>query len=316
MQLNFIFFAALLSVSALAAGSKKSSDDNSSKSFKSQDRTHIATIGEECKEILSLEKLIKFASNETELVDKTKNNATKVEEIKTKASAASIKLAPLLKNETLVEDCAIIAAAELLEHECKEILTLERLIALAANATEIADKTNNNATKIEEIKSKASSAASQVCRSCNILMQLSHHFSYIFERDDANLSIQLQVFNSNATLIEDCAIFFAAEKLERECKLLKELEKFTEFASNQTAVADKTKGNATATSEIEAKASEDATLLAILKGNSTLVSACQKLVTTETVNLECMLFLLLWKISDLSVSCYADFGLNQIPRQR
>jgi hypothetical protein len=124
------------------------------------------------------------------------------------------------------------------------------------------------------------------------------------------------MFNNNATLIEDCAILFAAEELERECKLLRELEKFIEFASNKTAVTDKTKGNATATSEIEAKASKDTTLLAGLKGNSTLVSECQKLVTTETVNLEGMLLLLLWKILNLLESCYVDFGLNQIPRRR
>jgi hypothetical protein len=185
MQLNFIFFAALLSGSVLANGSKKPSDDKSSKSSKSHHKTHLVTVGEECKEILALENLIKFVSNETELADKTKKNATKIDEIKTKASAASIKLTPLLKNETLAEDCAIIAAAERLEQECKEILTLEKLIAFAANETQLADKTDNNATKIEDIKSKASSAAGKVCRvegSCNILVHLPHHSYYVFGR--------------------------------------------------------------------------------------------------------------------------------------
>jgi hypothetical protein len=171
MQLNFIFFAALLSGSVLPNGSKKPSDDKSSKPSKSHHKTHLVTVGEECKEILALENQIKIASNETELADKTKNNATKIDEIKTKASAASIKLTPLLKNETLVEDCAIIAAAERLEHECKE--------------TQLADKSDNNATKIEDIKSKASSAASKVRRvegSCNILIHLSRHSYYAFGR--------------------------------------------------------------------------------------------------------------------------------------
>jgi hypothetical protein len=72
----------------------------------------------------------------------------------------------------------------------------------------------------------------------------------------------------------------------------------------------------TATGEVEAKASKDATLLAGLKENSTLVSECQKLVTTETVNLEGTSFLPLWKISNLLESCYADLALNQILRQR
>ena len=59
----------------------------------------------ECEEIKGLQKFIAFANNSTALVNDTKNNATKIDEIKAKSSKAATRLAKLQSNATLVADC-------------------------------------------------------------------------------------------------------------------------------------------------------------------------------------------------------------------
>lgn len=160
-------------------------------------------IESECKEIIILEKLELFASNATALADKTHNNATKISEIQAKASKDTSRLAALNGNLTLIQDCAIIAAAEKLARDCKEIAKLERFLAFAGNATAVASKAQNNDTKVTEIAAKASKDAAK-----------------------------LQTLESNSTLVSLCLIFDAAEKEKHECKLIKKLEKFIAFVDN------------------------------------------------------------------------------------
>ena len=66
---------------------------------------------------------------------------------------------------------------------CKEMNVLEHQVKLASNATKLAEKTNNNATKIAEIQAKASDAATQ-----------------------------LTTMQSNATLMSECSVIDAAQK--------------------------------------------------------------------------------------------------------
>jgi hypothetical protein len=256
----FSLFLALLCTSAVIAhGGSEMSKGKSEKSDKKHAHTHKTTIETECKEIIALEKLELFAANATELADKTHNNATKIAEIKTKASDGATRLAALKGNATLVKDCAIIAAAEELEHECREIEKLEKFIRFADNSTAVADKTKNNATKIAEIKAEASKDATE-----------------------------LQKLETNATLVKLCVILAAAEREKHECEEIKKLETFIAFADNSTAVADKTKNNGTKAADIHAQASRDATVLAKLKSNATLVFDCAALATSEMESLASM----------------------------
>ena len=50
---------------------------------------------------------------------------------------------------------------------------------------------------------------------------------------------------SNATLVSTCAVIDAAAKTEDTCDEMKSLQKLVALASNETALADKTKNNAT-----------------------------------------------------------------------
>jgi hypothetical protein len=254
----FTLLLALLCTSAvIAAGGSDAKKDKSEKSDKKhKDTHHKTTIETECKEILALEKLELLAANTTELADKTHSNATKIAEIKTKASDSATRLAALKGNSTLIKDCAIIAAAERLERDCKELEELEKFIKFADNSTAVADKTKNNATKIAEIKAEASKDATK-----------------------------LQNLETNSTLVKLCIIIAAAEREKHECEEIKKLETFIAFAGNSSAVADKTKNNATKAGEIEAQSSKDATVLAKLKSNATPVPDCAALEKSEAASL-------------------------------
>ncbi len=87
-----------------------------------------------------------------------------------------------------------------------------------------------------------------------------------------------------------CIIIAAAEREKHECEEIKKLETFIAFAGNSSAVADKTKNNVTKAEEIEAQASKDATVLAKLKSNATIVSHCAALEKSEAASLGGMAF--------------------------
>jgi len=236
MQLSNLFLAILFTTAAIADGSV------------SGKKHHRKTIKSECKEFFSLEHLELSAANTTALADKTQNNATKISEIQAKASKDASKLAALKSNLTLVEECAIFAAAEKLEHDCNEISRLDRFLAFAGNATAVAIKAQNNSTRIGEFAAKASKDAAK-----------------------------LEKLESNSTLVSLCPIFDAAEKEKHRCAEIKKLEKFIAFVDNSTALADKTQNNATRIDHFKAKASKDATRLAKLQSNATLVADCAAL---------------------------------------
>ncbi|KAE9371326.1 hypothetical protein N431DRAFT_545599 [Stipitochalara longipes BDJ] len=132
-----------------------------------------------------------------------------------------------------------------LERECDKIFSLEKLENLVANSTALAEVTHGNATKIAELQAKASQDASK-----------------------------LTDLKNNQTLIVECQILAAAEKLERDCLELLKLEEFLKFASNATEVSTKANNNGTRITEIAAEASQGSTKLQQLQSNSTLVAIC------------------------------------------
>jgi predicted nucleic acid-binding Zn-ribbon protein len=135
---------------------------------------------------------------------------------------------------------------------CREMASLNKLVALAANTTKLDEKAKNNATKIAEIQAKASDAATQ-----------------------------LSTMTSNATLVSTCAVIDAAEKTQNTCDEMNSLQKLVTLASNETALADKAKNNATKIAALEAKASTAATKLQTMTTNTTLVSACSAIASSK-----------------------------------
>lgn len=62
---------------------------------------------------------------------------------------------------------------------------------------------------------------------------------------------------------------------------MKSLQKLVTLASNQTALDEKTKNNATKAAALQAKASTAATKLDTLTSNTTLVSACSAIASSK-----------------------------------
>ena len=149
MQFSSLFLSLVLATAVVAKGDKNGT-------------TKAVTDKSMCKEMASLNQLVKLASNETKLADKTKNNATKIAEIQSKASDASTKLTTMSSNATLVSTCAVIDAAAKTEDECQSMKSLQKLVTLAGNDTSLADKAKNNQTKIDAIKAMATKAQTKL----------------------------------------------------------------------------------------------------------------------------------------------------------
>jgi vacuolar-type H+-ATPase subunit I/STV1 len=186
-----------------------------------------------------------LVANSTALAEVAHNNATKIGELQAKASQDAPKLAALKANQTLIVECDILAAEEKLEHDCFELLKLAHFLTFAANSSEVSNQAKNNATRISEIAAEASTSATK-----------------------------LQQLQSNATLVSLCFIVDAHEREKHQCEEIKKLEKFIDFANNSTALADKTRNNATRINEIKVESSKVAARLAKLQSNATLVSDC------------------------------------------
>lgn len=206
------------------------------------------STADECQQMKKLNGLVELAANTTKLDKVTKGNATKAAEIQAKASAASTELSTLQSNTTLVSACAVINAAQDEEDQCQETFILQKFVAFAANSTAVSAVTKDNATKAAEIQTKASAA-----------------------------STKLAELTSNSTLQAACP----AVAQKDECKMMSGLQKFVDVANNQTKLDKLTKGNTTKEDSIKAKAEVAQTKLTALMSNSTLVSACQALETSQ-----------------------------------
>jgi len=147
------------------------------------------------------------------------------------------------------------------DFECKEMAKLTKLTSLANNATalsELETKHNLTAAEISKIKDSA-----------------------------ANATTLLTKLQSNSTLVSQCAIVDAHEKVVQQCKEIATLKKLTAFANNATAMSElETKKNLTATevSKIKEAAANATTKLTKLQSNTTLVAACSTIKTTGKSN--------------------------------
>ncbi|EKD18728.1 hypothetical protein MBM_02970 [Drepanopeziza brunnea f. sp. 'multigermtubi' MB_m1] len=223
MQFQSILLSALFATSVVAKGDKVLSEKSM------------------CKQMHKLEKFVAFASNTTELELITNNNATKVTQLQAEASAAAQKLSTMQSNATLVADCAVVNAQAEEEDQCRETFALQQFVKFAANTTEVAAKTNNDATKIANIQAEASVAATK-----------------------------LQSLESNSTLQAACPAVLQKD----ECKAMMKIQKFVNKVENATTLAKLSKGDATKEQELKEKAAMAQTKLKQLQSNATFMAAC------------------------------------------
>ncbi|XMA19819.1 hypothetical protein WAI453_012610 [Rhynchosporium graminicola] len=202
------------------------------------------SVQSQCQQIRKLEWIVSLASNMTELQELTRNNTAKITEIQADASAASSKLTTLRSNATIVSECAVINAASEQEDQCFETFELQSFIAFAGNATAVAEKTGNNATRIAAIQGRVSDASSQ-----------------------------LKTLMSNSTLQAACPAILQKE----ECKSVMRIENFISKAGNQTVLDQVTKGNSTLVNEIKEEVKKAEKQLEDVRGNKTFVDACMKM---------------------------------------
>jgi glutamine amidotransferase PdxT len=165
--------------------------------------------------------------------------------------------------------------------QCRQLDQMQHLVELAANTTRLDHKTHSNSTKIAAIQAKASQAAEAIA--------------------------ELQ---ANATLMSTCAGIFAMEDTMDDCQRIARVEKQAALAANETALAEKFKGNQTRADEFKTKVADKQTELATLQANTTLTAIC---ATAQTMG-ECAKMAKLQKQVDTAANdtLLADkFGTNE-----
>ncbi|KAI1081767.1 hypothetical protein F5B20DRAFT_535309 [Whalleya microplaca] len=236
MQISAICVS-LLAASVVSAKGNNNNNNSTGTSVKAQ-----------CRTIEKMQNLVDLAANQTKLDSKTDGNTTKIDAIKAKAADASTQLATLTGNATLMGECAVIQAHQNSVQACGEMQTIQKIMAIAANDTELNDKLKNNATKIDEFKAKASSAATK-----------------------------LTDLQSNGTLTAFCAVQQDVES----CGSMNDLQKIIAKAANQTALDAKFEGNTTKADKFKAKAAAAQTKLDSITSNSTLMATCNSLAQAK-----------------------------------
>ncbi len=100
-----------------------------------------------------------LVANATELSDaKTKNNATRADELKAKAASHAAALAALQSNSTLTAFCSV----EKTKATCHSMKTLEKEIELGANQTALDAKFKGNETKIARFQQQVERAKTKL----------------------------------------------------------------------------------------------------------------------------------------------------------
>ena len=148
--------------------------------------------------------------------------------------------------------------------ECAEITRLTALTNLVNNSTALAafeSHHNLSSTEIQKLKGEA-----------------------------ANATTKLTQLQSNTTLVHDCAVIDASEKLKAQCHKIDALTKLADLTNNATALqALESKHNLTSAeiTKIKAEAANATAELTKLQSNATLVTACMNLASHT--NATCML---------------------------
>ncbi|KAF7932465.1 uncharacterized protein EAE98_003764 [Botrytis deweyae] len=161
---------------------------------------------------------------------------------------------------------------------CKEMLKLNALVQLASNQTKVDAITGNNATRAASLQAQASAA-----------------------------SVKLTELQSNTTLMADCAVIDSAIMTNSSCTQQFLLQKFVDFAANETLVTATVNNDMTKVAEIELKASDAAEKLQTLQSNATLQAACPAVFMAD----ECKMVVALQKIADLAMD---DSKLSKIAK--
>jgi hypothetical protein len=131
---------------------------------------------------------------------------------------------------------------------------LSALVQVANNETRLASASHNNATRAEEIKASASSAAPR-----------------------------LQALEGNGTLVMTCQQGDAVADDMARCKQMKDLQRLQRLASNSTQLGQVTKNNQTKAGQIESAAAKEKPALDALQNNATLTQFC----SVQDTNSQC-----------------------------
>ena len=194
-----------------------------------------------------------LANNATEQA-KRNLTSTDVQKLKAEATKDAPKLAKLNSNSTFVSHCQAIDAHKELVGQCHEMNKLTHLANFANNATE-QSKHNLTAAEVQKLKTEAAKEAPRLAK-----------------------------LNGNSTLVADCAIVDAGDKLKGECHKIQELTHLAMLNSNATALqAEETKRHLSADQmqKLKMKAAAAPAELQKLQGNSTLTAACTTIKDTR-----------------------------------
>ncbi|TDZ44673.1 hypothetical protein CTRI78_v009460 [Colletotrichum trifolii] len=129
--------------------------------------------------------------------------------------------------------------------QCRRFLKGEKLVALAANETLLAEITHNNATEIDFIKKKA-----------------------------AEVQPKLEEAKKNATLMTSCEQIRAVQMENGQCRFMNHMDKLTKLVNNETALNAVTHNNATKAEKLKARVQKGMGKLGELQKNSTLLQYC------------------------------------------
>jgi len=162
----------------------------------------------------------------------------------------SFLLMPLLSLAVLAKDQHGGGGQNSTEAQCKRFLKNEKLVQLAANATLLAEITNNNATRMDFIKKKA-----------------------------AEVQPQIDTAKQNATLMATCDQVRAVQQENGQCRFMNRMDKLQKLVANETALNEVTKNNATKAEKLKSWAQQGQAKLTQLQGNQTLLQYCAAMTT-------------------------------------
>ncbi|KAK8085924.1 hypothetical protein PG994_000898 [Apiospora phragmitis] len=112
----------------------------------------------QCGHMKFAEKMIAMAGNDTALQAKFKNNQTKIDAFKSKATAAQADLSAMQSNATLTSFCSV----ENTKQECRKMNMLQKTTELAKNQTALDAKFNGDETKVKAFQDKAAKWQTQL----------------------------------------------------------------------------------------------------------------------------------------------------------
>ncbi|KAK8040113.1 hypothetical protein PG993_008524 [Apiospora rasikravindrae] len=112
----------------------------------------------QCGKMKFAEKLVAMAGNDTALAAKFKNNQTKIDDFKTKATAAKADLSAMQGNATLTAFCSV----QNTKAQCFKMAAMQKTEEMAKNQTALEAKFKGDETKIKAFQDKAAKWQTQL----------------------------------------------------------------------------------------------------------------------------------------------------------